>query len=126
MKGLFQKLMYYVCRDYLHKTGQELISESFGVWQYGPVLVTIYDEFKSFRSRPINSYAKDADCKSFMLDENSDSILAQTLDDIWEKYKFISAIDLSKMTHRDGSGWSSAFQRGDSKITKEDMINDRT
>jgi uncharacterized phage-associated protein len=53
-----QKLLYFACRDYLKKTGRELIPEKFAVWQYGPVLVSVYNQFQSFGSKPITEYAK--------------------------------------------------------------------
>ena len=56
-----QKLMYFVSCEYVKATGKDLLSENFGVWQYGPVLPSLYDEFKSFHDQPITKYATDAD-----------------------------------------------------------------
>jgi len=47
-----QKLMYFVSCEYVKATGKDLLSENFGVWQYGPVLPSLYDEFKSFTISP--------------------------------------------------------------------------
>lgn len=119
-----QKLMYFVCRDYLKKTNTDLISERFAVWQYGPVLISIYDEFKSFGSKPITGYAKTADGKSYMLDESADPHLSDALNSVWGKYKDYSGMTLSRITHWDGSGWNRAYQKGMLEISREDMLND--
>ena len=119
-----QKLLYYVCRDYVKKTGQTPIGEQFEVWQHGPVLSSVYGEFKSFGAKPITSYAKDAMGKSYKVSEEDNPVLAETLDVVWAKYKRLSGIDLSKKTHQPNSGWYRAFQAKRSVITEEDMKND--
>lgn len=119
-----QKLMYFICRDYLQCTGDELISENFGVWQYGPVLLTVYDEFKSYRAGPITNYAKTAEGKAYQIDEDDNPILSRIIDSVWEKYRGLSAVELSNLTHSDTSGWSAAFARNSPKISNEDMMDD--
>lgn len=121
-----QKLMYYVCRDYVIETGQMPISEQFEVWQYGPVLPSVYGEFKSFGAKPITAYAKDAGGHSYKVSEDENPILARILDVAWAKYKKMTGVELSKMTHQEGSGWYRAFIEAHEKITVEDMRNDRT
>lgn len=121
-----QKLMYYVCRDYVHETGQMPISEDFEVWQYGPVLPSVYGEFKSFGAKPITCYAKDASGHSYKVSESENPTLSMIIDVVWAKYKNITGIDLSKKTHQKGSGWYSAYMGGRDKITLEDLMNDRT
>lgn len=119
-----QKLMYYVCRDYVKVTGQMPISEEFEVWQYGPVLPSVYAEFKTFGSKPITAYAKDASGRSYKVSEGENPILAEVLDVVWAKHKRKSGVQLSEMTHGSGSGWVTAFLEGREKITVEDMMND--
>lgn len=120
-----QKLLYFVSCEYLHRTGNDLLSENFGVWQYGPVLPSVYDEFKSFRSNPITKFAKDANGDSYMYRENS-SVLGSVIDSIWNSFKHRNGIELSKITHKDGSGWSTAFQDHRPTISRDDMGNDET
>ena len=121
-----QKLMYFVCARYAQQYNENLISESFCVWQYGPVLTSIYDEFKSFHGNPITCYAKDSNGKSFILNRNVLRNVYEVIDDIWTIYSERSAIALSRLTHAIGSGWSNAFDRGDDIITFDDMYNDHT
>lgn len=119
-----QKLMYFVCRDYTKLYGASPISEQFEVWQYGPVLPSVYSEFKSFRSRPITEYAKDASGNAYMVSEESTPDLAMTIDNVWRKYHRLTGVELSRITHKPESGWYRAFTSRRSYITEEDMKND--
>lgn len=121
-----QKLMYYVCRDYAKETGQIPINEQFEVWQYGPVLPSVYGEFKSFRSNPITSFAKDATGRSYRVNEEENPILAGTLDVVWAKNKYLSGVQLSSKTHQANSGWYRAYMERRNQITLEDMLNDHS
>lgn len=121
-----QKLLYFISCEYVKSTGSDLFSEDFGVWQYGPVLPTVYDEFKSFKSSPITKYATDANGVAYAIDEAMAPNLKLAIDRIWAAFKFFDGITLSKITHKDGSGWSNAFCQKRPKITTEDMRTDNT
>lgn len=121
-----QKLMYYVCRDYVKETGEMPIDERFEVWQYGPVLPSVYSEFKAFGSNPITSFAKDAAGKSYRVDEDANPLLARTIDIVWAKYKRLSGIELSKKTHKPESGWYRAYMESRNQISLEDMHDDNS
>lgn len=121
-----QKLMYYTCREYVHRTGESPISERFEVWRYGPVLPSVYGEFRSFGKMPITEYAKDADGKSRKISESRNPVLARVLDDVWRRFRHYSGPQLSAMTHLEGSGWRRARMDNREFITVEDMANDNT
>ena len=91
-------------------------------WKYGPVVPSIYHEFKHFKSEPITS-------KSVILDSNwaHSSEPELTSDDdkkivqlTWNLYKDSSAEDLVVSTHRPGTPWSLAYNQG-----KNSVINNR-
>ncbi len=121
-----QKLLYFASCEYVKNTGNELLSEDFCVWQYGPVLPTVYAEFKSFHSTKITKYAKNADGNSFAYDESTAPNLKRALDQVWESFKGKTGIELSEITHEDGSGWSSAYSKQQIKISKDEMKNDES
>lgn len=102
-----QKLIYFAYRDYLQKTGQRAFNDSIQTWKYGPVVQSIYDEFKSFGANPITRFARDAQDKVYVVVEPA---LKDCIDQVWNRYKCYSGIDLSKMTHKDGTAWSKAFE----------------
>lgn len=121
-----QKLMYFVACEYGKNTHMPLFSEPFEVWKYGPVLRSVYDEFKSYGKQPITSYSKDAKGISYIIDENTAPCLKAALDRIWNGFKGRDAISLSNITHEDGSGWSAAYDRNESIITDKQMEEDHT
>lgn len=121
-----QKLLYYVCVQYAKKTEELPIIERFEVWKYGPVVPSVYAEFKTFGSSPITEYAKNAKGKAKIVDEKLNPILKKCLDDVWDQLKDYSSIQLSLRTHKKGSGWYSAFQKDNEVISTEEMINDRS
>jgi len=121
-----QKLLYFTSCEYVKSTGNELLSEDFGVWQYGPVLPSIYDEFKSFKSNSITKYATDASGVAYAINENDAPNLKIAIDRVWAAFKSFDGMTLSKITHMDGSGWSNAFVGKRPKVTIEDMRLDNT
>lgn len=121
-----QKLLYYLCVMYVQETNIFPILERFEVWKYGPVLPSIYAEFKPFGSRPINGFALNSKGKAMIVDEDFNPILKKCIDCIWNKYKNYDAIELAKRTHLKGSGWYSAFQKHEEIISMEEMRNDTT
>ena len=82
-----QKLMYFVSCEYVKATGKDLLSENFGVWQYGPVLPSLYDEFKSFHDQPITKYATDADGVPYAINEDTAPHLTASITRVWNAFK---------------------------------------
>lgn len=121
-----QKILYYICVKYVKDTGGLPISEHFEVWKYGPVVVSVYDEFKSFGARPIKDFAKDARGKVQIIDETLSPNLSATIELIWNRLKHFTGIELSKRTHQKGSGWYSAYQNNRDAISTEEMKSDTT
>jgi hypothetical protein len=121
-----QKLIYFIYRDYLQNTGSPLFTEEFQTWQYGPVLRSVYDEFKSFKAKPITQFAKTANNEVYIINEAADQHVRESINRIWNRYKFKDGISLSQLTHMVGSAWRKAFEE-DSPILKfEDIKNDYT
>ena len=121
-----QKLLYYVCVKYVKETGEMPVSEPFEVWQYGPVIPSVYHEFKSFRAAGINKVARDAKGEASVVDEDSSAILTDCINFVWSRLKHFTGIELGQRTHQKGSGWYKAYQRDDEIITLEDMKGDTT
>ena len=119
-----QKLMYFVSCEYIKKTDKEMLTDDFCVWQYGPVLPSVYDEFKSFGGNAISKYAKDAEGNSFAYDETTSPYLKDAIDRVWSSFKGNTGKELSSITHEEGSGWSRAFAEGLRKIPKDYMKAD--
>ncbi len=119
-----QKLLYFVSCEYVKETNTPMLSEDFCVWQYGPVLPSVYYEFQSFGGSKITKYAQDAEGNSFAYNEDSSPPLKRAMDRIWNTFKHMDGIQLSRITHENGSGWSQAFVQQEPQISKAAMEED--
>lgn len=119
-----QKILYFVASEYQKATGRPLLEESFSTWAYGPVVYSVYDEFRAFSKRPIKHYARDARGDAFMIDESEDIELKHAIERVWDKARKMSAKKLSEITHLDDSAWDKAFQKGNPILDFNDITED--
>src|SRR5690348_2726800 len=56
-----QKLLYFGHGWHLAITGEPLLSERIRAWKYGPVVESIYYQFRRFGNRPITTRAGELD-----------------------------------------------------------------
>lgn len=121
-----QKILYFVAAEYQKKAGQSLFSERFETWRYGPVLRSVYSEFRPFSRDCITCFAKDADNKSRMVNEGTDLVLQRALDSVWAVTRGLSAVDLSRITHLENSAWDKAFQNRQPFLSSDSIAADET
>jgi uncharacterized phage-associated protein len=111
-----QKLVYYAHGWNLALTGEPLIDELIEAWEYGPVIPSLYHEFKGEGKGPIHSPATEWKVKpngkirviTPTLDDCPDENIEATkklLNRIWFVYGKFSGIQLSAMTHEVDSPW---------------------
>jgi uncharacterized phage-associated protein len=105
-----QKLVYYAHGWFAGYTGQPLINESVEAWQYGPVIPSLYHEFKGYGSGPVKRKATDlaTDSDEFEIREvppPQDAGIRSFLEKIWASYGGYSAVQLSEMTHAADGPW---------------------
>lgn len=112
-----QKLVYFAHGWHLAVRGEPLIDEPVEAWQYGPVISTIYHDFKIFGSRPIRDLAFEFEGSEVVNPEvpENDEQTREVLDRVWKGYRKFSGIELSKMTHKSGSPWDEAWKNRGSK-----------
>lgn len=103
-----QKLIFYAHGWYLALYDVPLIDEIVEAWQYGPVLPSLFYEFKEFGASPIKRRALefDSDLESTepyipREDERPINVIRR----IWEVYGGFSALQLSEMSHTEGGPW---------------------
>ena len=108
-----QKMIYLVYKRYYKEYKKSLFTESFEVWRYGPVVRSVYDEFKGFKSNRISRYAIERDGTILVVNEKKAQNFKEALDYVWDKYKLYDGIPLSEMTHRQGTAWWKAAKIGE-------------
>ena len=112
---MLQKTMYFVELDYRkHNNGQRLIKDNFEPWQYGPVVPSVYEEYRSYGSRYIERTEKkqvSGDIKNVI-----DSSIARCSDK--------SAWELVEESHRSDGAWQKSKDMGlttmDEKLITEE------
>jgi uncharacterized phage-associated protein len=119
-----QKLIYFTYRDYLKKTNSPLFSELISAWKYGPVVESVYNHFKPFGSSSINKFYKNSAGDVSILSESSEGF-GDIIRPIWGKYREYTGVELSKITHKEGTAWHKAWTKGKSYLNNEDIINEQ-
>lgn len=106
-----QKLVYYAHGWYAGYTGRPLIDESVEAWPYGPVVPSLYHEFKRFGSGSIAAKARDfVGFQHQEVPPPDDSGIRKFLENVWATYGRLTGIRLSEMTHASGSPWDQTRQ----------------
>lgn len=119
-----QKLLYFVYKRYLQTTGKRLFNEDFEVWKYGPVVRSVYDEFRSYHSNAIRTYYTEGDGTVLIGNESENQTFREALDYVWDNYGNFDGLFLSKLTHRHGTAWSKAVERNDNYLLNEDIMRE--
>jgi uncharacterized phage-associated protein len=88
-----QKLLYYAQGTYLAIVGTALFDDPIVAWKHGPVVETVYHEYKAYGSSGIEYDG----CDLPEFDDNAVSILEQVYD-VFGQY---SAWKLREMTHNE-------------------------
>jgi len=87
-----QKLLYYAQGTFLAITGDVLFQDEILAWQHGPVVRSVYDEYKANGSNGI-LFDEDFDFDSFTPEEN------RILKEVYNVFGQYSAWKLRNMTH---------------------------
>ncbi|MHB8304175.1 MAG: Panacea domain-containing protein [Acidobacteriaceae bacterium] len=95
-----QKLLYLAHGWSLAFLHRPLIQEKIKAWKYGPVIPSVYDEFRKFRANPITREASGSE-QACTLDAAS----CQLIRKVWATYRNQTAMQLSAMTHEPGYAW---------------------
>ena len=101
-----QKLVYYAHGWYAGNTGEPLIDEAVEAWQYGPVIPSLYHEFKRFGSSVVACRATDFEGMELCeVPSPTEPKIRDFLRHIWDSYGRFTGTKLSEMTHAEGSPW---------------------
>jgi uncharacterized phage-associated protein len=85
-----QKLIYFAQAYYLANFGKPLFDEDFQAWPHGPVVQSVWHEYKGHSYNPIPPVG------AFEIDDNH---ARWYLDAVWDKFGVFSAKKLEQMTH---------------------------
>ena len=94
-------------------------------YRYGPVVESLHEEFKSFRHGPIALpsvvHNEEIDDWEEPRIPASDVKVYRILRKVWGIYKRFSGEQLTFLTHKEGTPWHTANQKGDSRLDREEI-----
>lgn len=118
------KLVYFGYGWNLALKNERLFSEEIEAWKHGPVIPSIYHEFKEFGDRPITRRAYDLDLDTLEMYapriKDGDAETHLILDKVWDAYKSFSGWSLRDKTHEEGSPWWKVYNTGSRNAVLQD------
>lgn len=122
-----QKLVYIAYGWALALTGRRLFDEPIEAWEHGPVIRSLYDEFKRFGGDAIKGRATEFNLDDFDISEprvpedDADTVLI--LDKVWAAYRRFSGWQLRQKTHEPGTPWSVTYNPQErDKVIPDEVI----
>lgn len=122
-----QKLIYLVYCEYFKLYGEDMFSDDFQAWKYGPVIPDIYHSLKVYDAEKITKYKDNnvfPQIYSRLIKIPKYDRLIKAIDITLKKYNDSTAWDLVYTTHTPGSPWHIIYQDGlgQNKIIPKDLI----
>lgn len=112
------KLVYIAHGWMLGLYGRPLIRDEIQAWQYGPVIPSLYDAMRGFRSNPVDGPLPS---RPEILSREEGSIIQQ----VYDRYGKLTGPALSRLTHQSGSPWDVTYVPGSFGLTiSNDLIED--
>lgn len=105
------KLVYVGYGWCLSLLGAKLFNEPIEAWGFGPVIPSIYHEFKDFGPKPINRlsinviYDEYDNVPDITIPVVEDTDFIQVLEKVWETYKNKTPFQFSSITHEKNITW---------------------
>lgn len=117
-----QKLVFLTHAWYLAFYDKPLVIERIEAWRHGPVISSLYHEFKIYGKKPITQYGKSArrpdsyengsgvemELIAPIVNDEDDKTI-EHIKETWDVHKDYSAEQLSGQLHVEGSPWHDAW-----------------
>ena len=98
------KLVYIAHGWMLGLYGRPLIRDEVQAWQYGPVIPTLYNAIRNFRSSPVQGPLQTRSGEA--LGEQERDLVKQ----VFNVYGALTGPALSRLTHAQGTPWKAVWQ----------------
>ena len=116
------KLVYIAYAWYLSRTNEKLFDESIQAWRDGPVVPSLYHEFKhSPKKIKISSYGEEENSPPFI--DTDDDEVNNVLFAVYDMYKDKDGFQLSQITH-ENKPWKEAIKKGYNAILDDADIKE--
>lgn len=124
------KLVYITYGWCLASLSRKIFDEPIEAWKHGPVIPSLYHEFKCFGNDSIDKYSKDFEYseneellpKPFIIKKDEDLSVVRVIEAVWDRYKKHTGWNLRELTHEHNSPWSKAWINEEKILKDEDII----
>lgn len=112
-----QKLLYYTYAWYLVENDKKkLFEEPIMAWKYGPVVISVYEAYKSYGADSIKE-AIDGDAGKL------DAATKEIIEDVFNIYAGLNAIELANLTHSERP-WMETFDGTNIHTISDELMYD--
>ena len=118
------KLIYLAYGWYIAITHKRLFEEHIQAWRHGPVIESIYHEFKHFKRNPIDAFSItfDLDTGKTVIPRVTDEETIKLLEKVWIGYKDFTAESLVNREHQEGTAWYEFYKVDENKTIDDQYI----
>lgn len=120
------KLVYIGYGWVLALTGKKLFDEPIEAWKHGPVIPSIYHEFKHYRYSCIEEMAGtwDMETGSYQVPQipKTDATTNLILDKVWAAYRRLSGWSLRNKTHENDTPWTQTYDGVMGRVISDELI----
>lgn len=117
------KLVYIAHGWHLGLSNQPLIAEDVQAWKFGPVVDSVYQDFKHYGAGDISRQKAVWDNDGeYRIPSIQDPKLQSFLDSVWNAYKHLNGLQLSDITHQPGTPWYETWVTNDGRRQRGAVI----
>jgi uncharacterized phage-associated protein len=125
------KLVYLAHGWHMGYYENPLINEAVQAWRYGPVVASVYHDFKQYGDSNIDKLATQLEIETdgdwlfktlTPMVQQSNEKQINILNAVWDAYKDWSGLQLSTLTHEEGSPWDLVWNTRGGKDEKAAII----
>jgi uncharacterized phage-associated protein len=122
-----QKLLFFVQSWHLKWYKEPLIDDVFFRWQYGPVIPSLYHEFKHYGSKAIDRFGTFVSPRGAIeaIVPKEDQRTWQVIDEVIRAYGALTGSQLSSITHYEGSAWQVTGGADGGPILNDELVKGR-
>lgn len=111
-----EKLVYLCFADYLCETGKNLFTDKIYAFKYGPVVDSVYEEYKKYGYKAIDDEIlkvefQEMPTKSRILFAKDSTDRIMSVDKTLRQYGELTANELVDLTHREKTPWSKTYKK---------------
>lgn len=111
------KLTYIAHGWHLGITGKPLFDNQVQAWKYGSVIPDLYQAVRMFGKNNVDPFLISISAKNPITEEYKEFLMK-----IWNKYKNLSGLQLSALTHEEDSPWSQVWDGSHDAVIENSVI----